>query len=463
MANTKKTNDKIEKNDNIKKIDNKTKKNIDIKKTTKREKVDIDAVENKIEEEIKKINKKEIKDTKNNTGEEVMIKKTNNQNWFQFIAVCVIVLLLGLLIGYFISDERVSRVKSNITADKNIQNFIEQYNYILENYYGDIDKNELITSAIEGMLSSLDDYSEFISDDSNNFEITLEGSYEGIGIGINNNASGNIVIVEVYSNTPAEKAGILPGDIITKFNGEKLENVSSSELVNMISNSKKMTLTLLRGENTIEVEIEKEKVNLQSVYYEMKENNIGYISVSIFANNTYLQFKDALNALESQGMESLILDLRGNSGGHLSAVENMLYLFMNKTHIIYQTEDKTGTEKVYSKGKTDKEYPIVILQDVLSASASEIMTISLKENLGAYIIGKTSYGKGTVQELKNVSGLGQYKFTTKKWLSPNGNWINDVGIVPDLDVSLTTEYFENPNFDTDTQYQAALNYIKGLE
>ena len=191
----------------------------------------------------------------------------------------------------------------------------------------------------------------------------------------------------------------------------------------------------------------------------MKENNIGYIKVDIFAENTYSQFKKALESLENNGMKSLIIDLRGNSGGHLTAVEDMLSLFMNDKHIIYQTEDKNGVEKVYSSGNKDKEYKIVILQDLGSASASEIMASSLKEQLGAYIVGKTSYGKGTVQSLQNVTGLGQYKVTTKKWLTSNGEWINEKGIVPDLEVSLTSDYIQNPTLENDAQYQAAIKYL----
>lgn len=407
----------------------------------------------------KKTNKKgslEIKEVSN-------LKEADSKSLFEIISICIIVSLLVFLISYFISEERVTNIKSSITANKEIQNFIEQYNYILENYYGDIDKNELIANAIDGMLSSLDEYSEFISDDSNNFEITLEGTYEGVGIGINNNSNGDIVIVEVYPNTPAEEAGIKSGDIVKKFNDKVLEKTDSSYLVDMIDENKKMKLTLLRGEETIEAELVKKLITLQSVQYEMKDDNIGYINVSIFANNTYSQFKTALNELENSGMESLVLDLRGNSGGHLSAVENMLYLFMDKSHIIYQTEDKSGVDKTYSKGKKDVDYPIVILQNSLSASASEIMAISLRENLGAYIIGNTSYGKGTVQELKSVNGIGDYKFTTKKWLSPNGNWINEIGIAPDLEISLSIEYLENPTLDNDNQYQAAVHYLKKLK
>ena len=159
-------------------------------------------------------------------------------------------------------------------------------------------------------------------------------------------------------------------------------------------------------------------------------------------------------------MKSVRISLRGNSGGHLSSVRNMLSLFLNDTHVIYQTENDKGIEKVYSTGTKDKEYKIVILQDLGSASASEVMASSLREQLGAYIVGNTSFGKGTVQTLRKVEGIGEYKVTTMKWLTSNGNWIDSNGITPDLEVSLTEDYYNNPISENDNQLQAAINYLK---
>jgi len=293
--------------------------------------------------------------------------------------------------------------------------------------------------------------------ESNNLSISLTGSYEGVGIGINNNLNGDIIITQVYDNTPASKAGLKYGDIITKLNDKELIDMDSSTLVKEISKFSEVKLTILREGKTFDVNLKKEKIELQSVYYEMKENNVGYIYISIFALNTYNQFKTALETLESMGMKYLIVDLRNNSGGHLSSVEKMLSLFLDKSHIIYQTEDKYGVEKAYSSGNVNKTYPIVILQNGSSASASEMMAVSLKENLNAYIIGKTSYGKGTVQGVKEFGDDLQYKFTTKRWLTPLGNSINGIGIKPDLEVELDL------NSDVDNQYQAAFDYIDSLD
>lgn len=415
-----------------------------------------------IEQVDKKISEKKSKITSYKKEEQQSINKEQNKyGIFEIVLVVVITSLIFSLVGYFIG------IKSNLigdvnysTASKEIQKFIEEYNYILENYYGDIDKEELVSSAIKGMLSSLDEYSEFVGDDSSNFSITLEGEYEGLGVGISSTTDNEIIITTIYPNSPADKAGLKVGNIITKFNNESVEGLSTTELVDKISQTEEINLTVLREEEELTFNLKKDKIVIESVHSEMKDNNIGYIKVDIFANNTYSQFHQALEDLEKQNMESLIIDLRSNGGGHLSAAKDILSLFLNDTHVIYQTEDKNGIEKFYSEGNEDKNYKIVILQNSISASASEVVISCLKEQLGAYVIGTTSYGKGTVQNLQNVSGIGQYKVTTKKWLTSNGEWINEVGIKPDLEVNLSENYFKNPNLDTDDQYQAAIKYLK---
>ena len=431
--------------------DKKTEKKKVIKKNTKK-KVDIDIVSEKITKP--KVKKVEIEE-----------KIIDNQKYssFELVLIFVICALIFSLVGYFIGKKADLSNGDYSTATKEIQKFIEEYNYILENYYGDIDKDELISNAIKGMVSSLDEYSQFVDEDSNNFSITLAGEYEGLGVGITMTTDNEIIISSIYPNSPAEKAGLNIYDVITKFNGESVEGLSTSDLVDKISNTDSIKLTILRDTEELTFDLKKEKVVIESVHSEMKENNIGYIKVDIFANNTYSQFQKALTKLENDGMESLIIDLRGNSGGHLLAVENMLSLFMNDTHVIYQTEDKNGIEKIYSTGNKDKTYKIVILQNLGSASASEVMATSLREQLGAYIIGNTSYGKGTVQNLQTISGVGQYKVTTKKWLTSNGEWINEVGVKPDLEISLSEDYYKKPTLENDSQYQAAIKYLNEKE
>lgn len=383
----------------------------------------------------------------------------NNYTLFEKILLIVIVALVFSLFGYFIGKKANFANESYSTASKELQKFIEEYNYILSNYYDDINEEELISSAIDGMLTSLDDYSEFVD---SNFSIVLEGEYEGLGISVSSNDN-EIFISQIYPNSPAEKVGLKQNDIIIKINDESTQNLTTTDLVDKISNLENIKLTILRNNEELSFELKKEIVVLDSVHWEMKEENIGYIKVDLFANNTYEQFKKALKNLEDNNMNGLIIDLRDNGGGHLLAVENILSLFLNETHVIYQTQDKETVEKVYSTGNDDKTYPIVILQNQASASASEIMASALREQLSAYIIGNVSYGKGTIQSMQTIPDIGNYKITTKKWLTSNGIWINETGIVPDLEISLSEDYKKDPSLNNDNQYIEALNYLKNRD
>lgn len=191
-----------------------------------------------------------------------------------------------------------------------------------------------------------------------------------------------------------------------------------------------------------------------------KGKKIGYIRIDVFALNTDEQFEENLKKLESEGMNSLIIDVRGNTGGHLSSVTNIISEFLDSSKIIYRTSTKTKEEIKYSKGNTAKEYEIILLVDGQSASASEVLASALKESYGAKLLGTKTFGKGTVQEMQEIESTGKnYKITTKKWLTPNGNWINGIGITPDYEVELNTKYYENPIRENDNQLNEALKLL----
>ncbi len=383
----------------------------------------------------------------------------------------ILLVILGLIIGLsfgLLFKNKSNTVQVDETNNKYIKEFIKNYDYIVNNYYEDIDEEKLINSAIAGMMDSLDDpYSMYFDEEeSDNFSITLDGSYKGIGIQITKDEkTGYMLITSVFKNSPAEEAGLIPGDMIISVDDKLAKDLETSELSSIIRNGDKDTynIKILRDNKEKNIVLNKKTVELTSVISEMYEENnkkIGYIYIGVFANNTYTQFKDELEKLEKENIDYLILDVRGNTGGHLTAVDAILDIFLNEKQIMYQFEQNGKITKTYGTGKDNKDYEIVLLGDEVSASASEVLIGGLKDNLNSTLIGKKTYGKGTVQELVKLSDGTQYKITVKKWLTPNGTWINDNGITPDIEVELDKKYYETYDLKDDTQFTAALNYIK---
>ena len=383
----------------------------------------------------------------------------------EVVTLIIITLIIGFIIG--LSVFKVLYEKNNGVSryieDENLSKFIENYNYVVDNYYGDLDKSKLIDNAISGMLDSIDDpYTTYLDQsESNSFNTSLNGSFEGIGVEIVSDSDGNIIVYSVLDDSPASRAGIKSLDILKSFNGISLNGVSTSDFVSMVKNSDSpsIKLELIRDNEEISVDVNRELVIIKSVksdIFEKSGKKIGYIYISIFASNTYSQFKDELKKLESQNIDGLIIDVRSNTGGHLTSVEGILGLFLDSSHVIYQTEDKNGIEKFYSKGQVTKNYPIVILTNEASASASEILAAAMSEEYGATLVGKRTFGKGTVQELKTLPDGEQYKFTTKKWLTPNGNWINGTGVEVDIESDFNSDYYDDPSYENDSQLQSAI-------
>ena len=348
-------------------------------------------------------------------------------------------------------------------VDDELQEFITNYDYIVDNYYGDVDKTELVDSAIAGMLSTLDKNSAYVGGTDTNFSIYLEGTYEGTGIQVYNDDNGNIVVYSVFGGSPASKAGLKEDDIIIKVNDKDTTNMSIDEFSKLVKDQNgKFNITYKRGDSEKTVQLKVDTIEIQSVSSKVinKDNKkIGYIRTTIFANNTYEQFKKELDKLEDEGIDGLVIDLRGNSGGHLSSAEQIISLFLDSSHPIYQIKSKESKNIYYSTGKETKNYKISILIDGNSASASEVVTSALAEQYGAKTVGKKSYGKGTVQELQTLSDGDQYKLTTKSWLTSKGEVIDGKGIEPDYDVTLSDEYLENPTDENDDQLQKAIEVI----
>ena len=411
----------------------------------------------------KNIKKKQVS-TKKTSSTKFKIEAKNSFNTVEVVILVFISVVVSLAIGSIVTT-KMNKDKI-VNNDKELEKFITTYNDIMDNYYKDIDKKELLNSAVKGMLESLeDDYSYLIDEDeSDSFNIELEGEYEGIGIEIVGLATGEVYINDVFEGSPADKGGLKVGDRI-----KKIDNVEfTAETVNEISdyirkgNKSEFIIIVERDSKEKEIKIKREKVTIKAVTsktFKKDDKKIGYIYIDIFSNIAYKQFAEELEKLEKENIDSLIIDVRDNTGGHLSTAVNIISLFLDSKHIIYQTDTKGKIEKFYSKGKETKKYPIVILQNSNSASASEMLSAALKEEYGATVIGEKSYGKGTVQELINLSDDVEYKITTKKWLTPKGNWINEKGVSVDIEVSLNEEYYKNPSDETDNQLQKALEEI----
>ncbi len=429
--------------------------------------------ENK-KEEINEIKEHEkIEENKKETEQKKTRKSAKRKNPFthsEVIFLVVITAIISIFTTYTIV--RVSNTKSELGMsddEKALQEFIDTYQNILDSYYEDVDSQELIDHAIAGMLSGLDDpYSIYFDEDrSSTFDATLEGSYNGVGLEVYNDTDMNIVVSRVFEGSSAEEAGIEAGDIIKEVDGKDLTGKATTEFSDYTKEKEddEFQVVYLHDGEEKTATLKRKVIIIRSVTSEVLEENdkkIGYIQVDIFSATTYNQFEKAVQKLENEQVEGMIIDLRDNTGGHLSVVTDMLSLFLDDSHVIYQIEDKDQTTKYYSTGKETKEYPVVILQNGNSASASELFTAAMKEEYGAKVVGTTSYGKGTVQELNTLQDGTQYKFTTKKWLTPKGNWVHEKGITPDVEVELDEGYRNEPTRENDNQFQRAVSTLNDM-
>ena len=432
-----------------------------MKEENKKEEINEIKEHEKIEE-----NKKETEQKKTKKG----VRRKNPFTHSEVIFLVVITAVISIFTTYTIV--RVSDTKSELGMsddEKALQEFIDTYQNILDSYYEDVDSQELIDHAIAGMLSGLDDpYSIYFNEDSSStFDATLEGSYNGVGLEVYNDTDMNIVVSRVFEGSSAEEAGIEEGDIIKEVDGKDLTGKATTEFSDYTKEKEddEFQVVYLHDGEEKNATLKRKVIIIQSVTSEVLEENdkkIGYIQVDIFSATTYNQFEKAVQKLENEQVDGMIIDLRDNTGGHLSVVTDMLSLFLDDSHVIYQIEDKDQTTKYYSTGKETKEYPVVILQNGNSASASELFTASMKEEYGAKVVGTTSYGKGTVQELNTLQDGTQYKFTTKKWLTPKGNWVHEKGIAPDVEVELDEGYRNEPTRENDNQFQRAVSTLNDM-
>lgn len=397
----------------------------------------------------------------------------NAKKYIKLAILAVVSMIIGSVITIAIKDFDVAKVNTNKTevsyskTKKGFDSLYETYDTIMSEYYKDVDSDKLIEGAINGMLESLDDEHTMYFDKKSKeeFDSELSGNYYGIGAQIQLTSDETIKITKVFDDSPAKKAGLKEEDVFVSVDGTSVKGKSATEVANMLKSDsvKTSTIVVKRNDKELTFKVTKENITLFSVSSEMLDNNgknVGYLSVSIFGQKTYSQFKDALTKLEKQDMDSLIIDLRGNTGGYLSTVTNMLEEFIDKGNVIYQIQSNSGVKQYKTVKASDKKYKIVVLIDGGSASASEIMSAAMKEVYGATLVGQTTYGKGTVQTTKDLSNGSMIKYTIEKWLTPSGKNIDKEGIKPDYEVELGDSYKNNPTKENDAQLQKALDLLK---
>lgn len=439
------------------------------KKTFHRKEKNKDEIE-KVDIENKEIDtedKKGEEDDQNSSVREIIVEKKVGFNYLEVILIMIITLIIGGFLGGFVNQfvTKPTKQESSTVSDE-FQEFLNTYEDIKENYYEEIDEGEMLNAGIKGMIDYLDDkYSVYMDEEeTEEFNEQVEGKYVGIGTEIMQLEDGSVVVSNPFEGSPAAKAGLQAGDVIIRVNDTDVTGKTSSEVSNLIKKSTDSTvnITVRRDDEEKTFTIERETIEIESVdssVFDVNDKKVGYIYISIFAANTDQQFEQALEDLEKDGIDSLVIDVRSNSGGYLDCVTEIASLFLGKGKVIYQLDTKGIVEKIYDETKTKRDYPIAVLINSSSASASEILAASLKESYGAEVVGVNSYGKGTVQRAYQLENGATVKYTIQKWLTPDGNWINEVGVEPTLRVEMNVGYYQNPSDETDNQLQEALKKV----
>jgi len=335
-------------------------------------------------------------------------------------------------------------------------------------YFADVDDSNASENIYKAYLDSFGDkYTVYYTaEEYKSFTQAVTGNYYGIGVVVSKNDDGTIKVVLPYANCPGSEAGMLIGDAITKVNGVSVMDRDLDAVVAEIKGTEGSTveIELVREgvADPITLTVERRKIDIPTVDHKMLDNNIGYISVAQFDSVTYAQFLDAYKALETDGMQGLVIDIRSNPGGSLDTVVNMLDEILPDGMIVY-TVDKDG-KKVEYKGKNTEEIkvPLAVLVNGDSASASEIFAGAVQDYGVGTIVGTTTFGKGIVQTIKQLTDGSAVKFTISKYFTPKGQEIQGKGVTPDVVVDLD-EAVKNKagiTLEEDNQLQKAIEIVK---
>lgn len=364
-----------------------------------------------------------------------------------------------------ISNIRGGDYTSENVSESDVDDKLDLISSLIEDYYlyeDDIDKEDLIDGIYSGYAGALGDpYTEYYDEEETEalYEST-SGEFSGIGATMSQSLdSGEITISNVYEDSPADKAGMKSGDIIYKVDGRSVSGQDLETVVSWIKGERgtDVVIHVLRKGEELELTATRDIIEVQTVSHEMKDGQIGYILISEFDSVTYDQFVAALDYLESQGMQGLVIDLRGNPGGNLTTVTDMLKLLLPEGTIV-STKDKYGnTEEITCDGKHEFTKPLAVLVNQYSASAAEIFSGAIQDYGTGTIVGMTTYGKGVVQQLMDLGDGTCLKVTIAEYYTPSGRSINGTGVTPDVEVEY--EYDEN-NPEADNQLDKALEVVR---
>lgn len=372
-----------------------------------------------------------------------------------------------------LSPEAVSFWEESGLTEEQLNKIASTYYLIDQKFFKDMDSQAVVDGAINGMLSSLEDpYTVYMdAEEAKQFEETvIDSSFSGIGAEVTME-EGKVTVVSPIKGSPAEKAGIHAKDQILSVNGDKLEGLTLNESVMKIRGPKgtqaKLVVQRAGATETVEIIVVRDDIDLETVYGDMLEENVGKIEIRRFALNTAERFHEELETLENEGMKGLIIDVRNNPGGILHTVIELLEPLIPAGEIIVQTEGREGErDSTLSKDGKGKDYPIVVITNKGSASASEILAAAIQETTDNKVIGETTYGKGLVQSTFDTgTGDGSnIKMTISKWLTPKGNFIQDKGVVPNIAVE-QPEYFKTTPLPKDIILKQDMlgNDVKNLQ
>lgn len=369
--------------------------------------------------------------------------------------------------------EGTNQTNTSLTTNKNselttevVADTLEKFRNVIDNYYiGEIDEMDLLDGAIKGYVSGLgDEYSEYMTaEEWKDYQADALGNYVGVGIYMSMDKQNNIVVVSPIKGTPAEEAGVQPGDIIVQIDGETTSGMTSNDAASKIKGVEgtKVKLKLLRDNDYVDVELERKAIKVYHVESEMKEDGIGYIQLLTFDTGCAAEVRNAYESLKTQGAQKIIFDLRNNTGGLVDEALQIADYMIAKDKIVLITVDSKGN-KEYSRSNNDPtmDCPIVVLVNEYSASASEILTGALKDNEEAKVLGTKTYGKGVIQNVFQLNDGSALKLTIAEYYTPNETKINKIGIEPDEVVEDIEQGKDEEEIDE--QLNRAIEVIKGM-